>query len=317
MFPGQGAQHVGMGVDIAAASPAAASVFERASVVLGLDLAAVCRDGPAEALVRTDLQQPAILAVGAAVVAALREVGALGGEPPAAYFGLSLGEFTALHAAGALELEDALTLVRERGLGMQEASEAAPSGLTALRCDPEKAETICAAARETTGGVCTLANLNAPGQVVISGDVPSLDAAEAKARELGVRRPQRLPVAGAFHSPLMRPGAERLSRALETIEVKVPEAPVISNVTGAPTRDPDVIRANLVAQVTSPVRFADCVQSAVDLGVRRFVETAPGRVLCGLVRRIGGGLPDVDLECLSADTAEAFAALGVAAGGTP
>jgi len=304
MFPGQGAQKIGMGVDVAEAWPEAAAVFSRASEVLDLDLLSVCRDGPAEELLRTDLQQPAILAVGAALTEALRVSGALADDEVGAVFGLSLGEFTALYAAGALSLEDALIVVRERGLGMQEASEAVPSGMTALRCDAEDAEAACAAAREQTGGVCGVANLNAPGQVVISGDLPSLDAAEAVAKERGVRRPTRLPVAGAFHSALMQPGAERLARTLERIQIRPPRVPVISNVTARATTDPAEIRENLIAQVTNPVRFVECVQAARAAGMTRTIETAPGRVLTGLVRRI-----EPELEALSAGDAEAVTAL--------
>jgi [acyl-carrier-protein] S-malonyltransferase len=293
-----------MGADVAAAYPAARAVFDRAGEVLGLDLLAVCRDGPESELLRTDLQQPAILAVGAAVTAALRAGGALPEGSVRCAFGLSLGEFTALEAAGALRLEDALFLVRERGLGMQEASERVPSGLTALRCEPEDAEAICAAARAKTGGTCSVANLNGPGQVVISGDLPSLEAAEEAAKARGVRRPTRLPVAGAFHSALMRPGAERLARALEKVTVSKPRVPVVSNVTARATTDPGEIRANLVAQVTSPVRFADCVRAARALGVTRTLETAPGHVLSGLVRRI-----DETMATDAADTAAALAAL--------
>lgn len=310
-FPGQGAQAVGMGVDIADTFPAARRVFDAASDVLGLDLYAVCRDGPAEALVRTDLQQPAILAVGAAVTDALRASGGLNDEALSACFGLSLGEFTALYAAGALSLEDALVLVRERGLGMQEASEAVPSGMLAMRTEADVAEGVCAAAREKTGGVCSVANLNAPGQVVISGDVPSLEAAEEIAKEQGVRRPARLQVAGAFHSTLMQPGADRLARTLESIEVKAPRVPVISNVTAKPTREPDEIRRNLVMQVTNPVRFMECVAQAASMGVTTVIEPAPGRVLSGLIRRI-----DRELTCVGANDAEAVKAIAPVAGET-
>ena len=304
IFPGQGAQHVGMGVDVADAYPQAADVFARAADVLGYDLLALCRDGPREALVPTDIQQPAILAVGAAVTAALQAHGALAPDALRACFGLSLGEFTALHAAGALSLEDALILVRERGLGMQEASEATPSGMLALRCEREDAEAVCAAARTATGGVCTVANLNAPGQVVISGDQASLDAAEAAANERGLRRAVRLPVAGAFHSPLMQIGADRLARTLETVEVRAPRVPVISNVTATPTQDPDAIRQNLIDQVTHPVRFMDCVRAARMLGVETVIEPAPGRVLAGLIRRI-----DPDITAHGAADAEGVGAL--------
>jgi [acyl-carrier-protein] S-malonyltransferase len=290
LCPGQGAQHVGMGTDVAEVHPAAREVFDEASEVLGLDLLRICRDGPEAELVRTDVQQPAILAAGAAGHAALVATGRLSAADVVAAFGLSLGEFTALYLAGALSLRDALVLVRERGLGMQEASEAAPSGLTALRCDEGKAEAICARARKATGGVCSVANLNAPGQVVISGDVASLEAAESVAREEGVRRAVRLPVAGAFHSVLMEPGARRLEQALDRVEIRPPRVPVISNVTARPTSDPGTLRANLVAQVTSPVRFVDCVKAARAMGVQRTLEVAPGRVLSGLVRRIDDGL---------------------------
>jgi [acyl-carrier-protein] S-malonyltransferase len=294
-----------MGADVADAHPAARRVFDEASEVLGLDLLSICRHGPEGELLRTDLQQPAILAVGAATGAALREAGLLPEARLRAAFGLSLGEFTALYLAGALSLGDALVLVRERGLGMQEASESTPSGLTALRCDVAQAESLCADARARTGGVCSVANINAPGQVVISGDVPSLEAAEALAGEAGVRRPTRLPVAGAFHSVLMKPGAERLARALERVEIRPPTVPVISNVTAQATTDPREIHANLVAQVTSPVRFADCVRTAHALGVRETWEVPPGRTLSGLVRRTQS-----DLETTAVDTAEAIAALG-------
>ncbi len=307
-FPGQGAQHVGMGADVAAAHPAAKRVFDLAGEVLGLDLLSVCRDGPAEELVRTDLQQPAILAVGAAVTEALRASGAHRDEELACAFGLSLGEFTALWAAGSLDLADALRLVRERGLGMQEASEAVPSGMLALRAEVSAAEALCAAARAATHGTLVVANLNAPGQVVLSGDLASIEAAERLGPAHGIRRPTRLPVAGAFHSPLMRPGAERLARALEDVVVRAPRIPVVSNVTAAATSDPATIRRNLIDQVTSPVRFVECVETAVRAGVRRFVEPAPGRVLGGLIRRIA---PDVVI--VGAADAEGVAAAGAIA----
>ena len=299
-FPGQGAQSVGMGVDVADAYPAAAAVFQTASDVLGLDLLTLCREGPAEDLVRTDIQQPAILAVGIAITEALRSEGALGEAGLVATFGLSLGEFSALVAGGALTLEDALRLVRERGLGMQEASEAVPSTMLALRCEVEVAETVCAEARAQTSGVCSVANLNAPGQVVISGDVPSIEAAEVIAKAHKVRRPTRLPVAGAFHSTLMQPGADRLAKALDNVTIAVPRVPVISNVTAAATTDPVVIRANLIAQVTSPVRFVECVGAARALGATEVLEPGPGRVLAGLMRRIDGDLPVLPAHDLGA-----------------
>jgi [acyl-carrier-protein] S-malonyltransferase len=304
VFPGQGAQAVGMGADWADRHPAARRVFDAASRVLGYDLLALCRNGPASALVPTDVQQPAILATSAAAVSALREAGALGDDDVGAAFGLSLGEFTALWAAGSLSLEDALVLVRERGLGMQEASRLHPSGMTALRCEPEVAEEACAKARARTGGVCVVANRNAPGQAVISGDLATLSAAEEEAGTLGVRRPARLDVAGAFHSPLMEVGARRLERALSAVRVSPPRIAVYSNVTGRAVGDVEEIRRNLVAQVTSPVLFLECVRSAVRDGTKRAVEPPPGTVLSGLLRRI-----DPAVEVVAATTPDALPSL--------
>jgi len=304
VFPGQGAQHVGMGADVAAVNAAAADVFARASRVLGFDLRRVCEQGPAEELVRTDVQQPAILAVGAAVVEALRASGKLPASAVGGAFGLSLGEFTALWAAGVLSLEDALILVRERGLGMQEASAAVPSGMSALRCEEAQAAEACAKGRAVTNGVCVVANLNAPGQVVVSGDLPTLAATEEAAKALGVRRPFRLDVAGAFHSPLMQKGAERLERALARVELRRPTVPVWSNVTGRRQDDPAEIRRNLIAQVTSPVRFMDCVRDARAAGMDVAVEPAPGLVLSGILGKI-----DPTLAVRSVPNADAFAAL--------
>jgi len=313
VFPGQGAQHVGMGADVAAVHPAARDVFARASKVLGFDLEKVCREGPASELVRTDVCQPAILATGAAVVSALRASGKLPESQVGGAFGLSLGEFTALWAAGSLSLEDALLLVRERGLGMQEASAATPSGMTALRCEEAAAEAACAAGRAATKGVCVVANLNAPGQVVISGDLLTLAAAEEAAKAAGVRRPIRLDVAGAFHSPLMAPGARRLEKALAGVTVAAPRFPVWSNVTGRAHREPAEIRANLIAQVTSPVRFLDCVRAARAAGLSVAIEPAPGLVLSGILGKI-----DAALTVRSVPNADAFTAFSAqAAGSTP
>jgi [acyl-carrier-protein] S-malonyltransferase len=309
LFPGQGAQHVGMGADFAAVCAASRAVFVAASAVLGYDLERVCAEGPASALTRTDVQQPAILATGAAALAALRSTGRLDEAEVGGAFGLSLGEFTALHAAGALGLEDALVLVRERGLGMQEASAAVPSGMSALRGEEEMARAACEKARARTGGTCVVANLNAPGQVVISGDLETLAAAEEEAKALGMRRPVRLDVAGAFHSPLMEPGARRLEAALAKATVLRPRFPVWSNVTGRAHDDPAEIRRNLVAQVTSPVRFLDCVRAARAAGMSRAVELAPGLVLTGLVQRI-----DPACATSAVPNADALAALPVGRG---
>ena len=286
LCPGQGAQRVGMGADWAARSPAAAAVFARASEVLGFDLLALCTEGPADQLTRTDVQQPAILTTSAACLAAVEESGDLDASQAGCALGLSLGEYTALYAAGVLALEDAVRLVRLRGEAMQDASDSPPSGMTSiLGATREDAESICAdATRE--GWVCVVANLNAPSQVVISGDKSSLDRAEAIAAERGFRRTIRLDVAGAFHSPLMEPARERLEKAIAETGFQPARMPVICNATAEPSRDPAVLRGNLVRQLTSPVLFEASIRRAMADGVSRFVELSPGRVLPGLVKKV-------------------------------
>jgi [acyl-carrier-protein] S-malonyltransferase len=286
LCPGQGAQRVGMGVDWAERSPAAAAAFQSASEVLGFDLLALCREGPAEQLTRTDVQQPAILTTSAACLAAVEEAGDLDASQAGCALGLSLGEYTALYAAGVLALEDAIRLVRLRGEAMQDASESPPSGMTSiLGASREEADAICADATRD-GGVCVVANLNAPSQVVISGDKPALDRAESIAKERGFRRMIRLDVAGAFHSPLMEPAREQLEKAIAETEFSTPRMPVICNATAEPSTDPAVLRDNLVRQLTSPVLFEASIRRAMADGVARFVELSPGRVLTGLVKKV-------------------------------
>jgi len=291
LCPGQGAQRVGMGADWAAKSPAAATVFSRCGEALGFDLLAICTEGPAEQLTRTDVQQPAILATSAACLAAMEESGALDASAAGCALGLSLGEYTALYAAGVLALEDAVRLVRLRGEAMQAASDNPPSGMTSiLGASREDAEAICSEATRDQG-VCVVANLNAPGQVVISGDKSALDRAEAIAAERGFRRAIRLDVAGAFHSPLMEPARERLEEAIDKTEFQPARMPVICNATAEPSTDPAVLRTNLVRQLTSPVLFEASIRRAMADGVSRFVELSPGRVLTGLVRKVERKFP--------------------------
>ena len=286
LCPGQGAQRVGMGADWAARSPAATAVMARCSEALGFDLKQLCANGPADRLTRTDVCQPAIFGTSAACLAALEEEGKLSASNVGATLGLSLGEYTALYAADVLALEDAVRLVRLRGEAMQEASDNPPSGITSvLGATREDAEEICAAATEK-GGVCVVANLNAPGQVVISGDRDALDRAEALAADRGLRRTIRLDVAGAFHSPLMEPARERLEAAIAETTFNAPRCPVIANVTAEPSSDPAELRSNLVRQLTSPVLFEASLRRAIADGTERFVELSPGRVLSGLVKKI-------------------------------
>jgi len=291
LCPGQGAQRVVMGADWVAKSPAAAAVFARCGEALGFDLLAICTEGPAEQLTRTDVQQPAILTSSAACLAAVEESGALDASAAGCALGLSLGEYTALYAAGVLALEDAVRLVRLRGEAMQAASDNPPSGMTSiLGASREDAEGICSEATRDEG-VCVVANLNAPGQVVISGDKSALDRAEAIAAERGFRRAIRLDVAGAFHSPLMEPARERLEQAIDRTEFRPGRMPVICNATAEPSTDPAVLRANLVRQLTSPVLFEASIRRAMADGVSRFVELSPGRVLTGLVRKVERKFP--------------------------
>jgi [acyl-carrier-protein] S-malonyltransferase len=291
LCPGQGAQAVGMGVPWTARSPRAREVFARASEVLGFDLLKLCANGPAERLTRTDVCQPAILVTSAACIAALVEEGRLDLQEVHVALGLSLGEYTALHAAGVLSLEDAVRLVRLRGVAMQEASERQASGMTSvIGISPAEAAEVCAAAT-AHGGVCVVANLNSPGQVVLSGDKEALARAEAVAADRGFRRAVRLDVAGAFHSPLMEPARARLEEAIATTQFRKARFPVIGNVDGEPATEAATLRGNLVRQLTSPVLFEASLRRAISSGVARFVELSPGRVLCGLVKKIDRAFP--------------------------
>jgi [acyl-carrier-protein] S-malonyltransferase len=283
IFPGQGAQLVGMGADVAAASPRAASVYDRANDVLGMDLRAACFNGPAGALEATDIQQPAILVTSIALLEALAER-----EGPArratAAAGLSLGEYTALYFAGSLSFEDAVMLVRRRGALMQEAAEATAGGMVSLiGADEDQALALCAKAAE--GDALVPANLNCPGQIVISGAAAACARATQLADEFGLRAIP-LKVAGAFHSPLMQPAADRLGEVLAQTPIKPPCIPVISNVTAKPHGDPASIRQLLQLQVTHAVRWQACIEYLLANGFDRFIEVGPNRVLTGLMRKI-------------------------------
>jgi [acyl-carrier-protein] S-malonyltransferase len=323
LCPGQGAQDVGMGKAWAEASPAARRVFEEADDVLGFKLSGLCFDGPAETLHKTDVAQAAIYVASVACIRALEEKGELNGGLVAGA-GLSLGEYTALHLAGAFSFADGLRLVRQRGLFMQEAAEATPSSMVALvGADEAQAREVCdkataGDAHETSGaerrdgekidygtvaldaevtgderanawnngGVLVPANFNCPGQVVVSGSKDACTRALQVAADLGLRATE-LTVAGAFHSPIMQPAAEKMAAALEQAELAAPRVPVLSNVTGQPhADDPEQIKALLVQQITQPVRWTDNVRWLVGNVQGRFIEPAPGRVLSGLMRRI-------------------------------
>ncbi len=283
LFPGQGAQFSGMGKDWCEAFPTARATFEEADEVLGFALTAACWDD-GEQVNRTDIAQPGILVTSAAIVRVLRERGLDTTRAPLVA-GLSLGEYTALWAAGSLELADAVRLVRLRGEAMQDASEACPSSMLALTgADEDQAKALAEVG--STRGICAVANINAPGQIILSGELAALDAVEAVAKEHGVRRTRRLVVAGGFHSECMRPAADRLESALSEVEIRPPEVPFASNVVGAEVSDPDEIRAMLARQVCSPVLWEKTMRGALERGIRGFLEPGPGKVLAGLLGRV-------------------------------
>lgn len=284
LCPGQGAQHVGMGKAWFDQFPVAAQTFAAADRALGFDLSTLCFEGPVEELNRTDNAQAAIYVTSVACYQALLESNQVGKITATA--GLSLGEFTALHLAGAFDFVSGLTLVRLRGQAMQEAAEAQPSSMVALTgADEASANEVCDKARG--GEILVPANYNSPGQVVISGSLGACERAVAVATEMGLR-PTPLKVAGAFHSPFMQPAADRLAKALDQVDWQTPTATVLSNVTAQPHKLSDIasIKASLVEQLTSPVRWSQSMAWATANLPGRYVELAPGKVLSGLMRRI-------------------------------
>jgi len=294
LCPGQGAQAPGMGREWAEASPAAAAVFEEADRrlgdSLGAPLSAICFDGPAERLDRTDVSQPAIYTCSVACHRAL-EAEAGGSIAIRATAGLSLGEYTALHLAGVFDFAQGLDLVATRGRLMQAAAEASAGGMVALiGAEEDQAEAVCRRVTEDDGELLVPANFNAPGQIVLSGSAAGCERAVARAEEQGLRA-TALRVAGAFHSPLMRPAAEKMADALASAPFQPPNIEVWSNVTAAPhdSADMELLKDRLVQQVISPVRWAQtCRALAGDdtIAVIAWHELAPGAVLRGLMRRI-------------------------------
>ena len=300
LCPGQGAQSVGMGQAWFDAHPVAAQTFAAANEALGFSLSDLCFNGPAEQLNRTDMAQCAIYTTSVACFQALVESGQV--ERFTMTAGLSLGEFTALHLAGAYDFVEGLKLVRLRGQAMQDAAEAGAGSMVAITGEVSEAEIeeLCrrslAATSGTSGGggeVLVPANYNSPMQVVVSGSVGACEAAVGVAEAMGFKATP-LAVAGAFHSPLMQPAAERLSEALDAVAWNLPNVPVLSNVTGKPHEQRvEAIKAGLVAQLTRPVRWSQTMQWAAEhhpAESTRYVELAPGKVLSGLMRRIDRGV---------------------------
>ena len=286
VFPGQGAQYVGMGMELAQRHPVARKLLDQADEVLGFALSDIIANGPEDELTRTDVSQPAILVVSVMALTVLKTV-----VKPLifdAVAGLSLGEYTALVAAEALSFQEALKLVRLRGQAMQAAAEAAPSGMVALiGADEASATKLCIAA--ANGDVLQVANLNSPGQVVISGAKAACERAAALAKEHGIRKAIALSVAGAFHSELMAPAAVRLRAALAKAPFKDPKVPVYTNVHAGPVTKASEIPALLEAQLTKPVRWADSVVAMKAAGIDAFWELGPGKTLCGMITRTVSG----------------------------
>ncbi len=285
LFPGQGSQEIGMGADVAQAYPAAREVFQQADEVLGESFSRLCWEGPAEALNDTYNTQPALYITSMAILRALEAT--VGPIRPAAVAGHSLGEITALAAAGALSFADGLRLVRERGRLMKLAGERQPGAMAAiLGLAADDVRAICEQASQETGRPLVLANDNCPGQVVISGDVAALERGMALASAAGAKRVVRLEVSIASHSPLMAAIEAEFRAAVEATPFETPTVPVIGNVNAAPLTDVAAIRRELGAQLTAPVRWTESMAYLLGSGVTRFVEVGSRDVLSGLIRRI-------------------------------
>ncbi len=303
VFPGQGSQFVGMLRELAQAYPAAQAAFTEADEVLGFPLSALCWEGPEATLTDTVNTQPALLTASIACLRVLREK--LGAFQPAFMAGHSVGEISALVAAGSLTFADGLRLVRRRGEVMKAAGERAPGGMAAiLNLDAPMLAEICAEASAATGGIVQVANDNCPGQVVISGEGAALEKAMELAKAKGAKRAMRLPVSIAAHSPLMHSGVGELARAVNALPITAPAVPVISNITASPLPDADAIRAELPNQLITQVRWADSVRYLLTQGVNTFIEVGSKDVLIGLIKRI-----DANATLIAAGTPEGLAKL--------
>lgn len=281
VFPGQGAQFVGMGKDLYENSPLAKELFEKANEILGYRITDIMFEGTDEDLRQTKVTQPAVFLH--SVISAL----CMGEESkPEMTAGHSLGEFSALVAAGALSFEDGLKLVYARAMAMQKACEARPSTMAAIIALPdEKVEEICASVA-AEGEVCVAANYNCPGQIVISGSIEGINKACELMKAAGAKRALPLKVGGAFHSPLMEPAKVELETAIKSTEFHTPKCPIYQNVDAKPHTDPEEIKANLVAQLTASVRWTQTVQNMIADGADDFTECGPGAVLQGLIKKI-------------------------------
>lgn len=283
VFPGQGAQYCGMGKELYENSVEARDMFEQANEILGFRITDVMFEGTAEELKQTKVTQPAVFLHSVVLAKVL-------GVEPLAVAGHSLGEFSALVVAGALSFEDGLRLVAKRAMAMQKACEAEHGTMAAVLALPDATiEQVC----ESVEGVVVAANYNCPGQLVISGAVDAVNEACAKLKEAGARRALVLPVGGAFHSPLMEPARKELAEAIELAHFKEPVCPIYQNVDALPHTSPEEIKANLVAQLTAPVRWTQIVENMTNDEISSYIELGPGTVLRGLISKIS---PDVEVE---------------------
>ncbi|GGB82082.1 malonyl CoA-acyl carrier protein transacylase [Flavobacterium suaedae] len=278
VFPGQGAQFTGMGKELYENSAEAKELFEKANEILGFRITDIMFEGTADELKQTKVTQPAVF-LHSVVLAKT-----LGADfKPDMVAGHSLGEFSALVAAGALSFEDGLKLVSQRAMAMQKACEAAPSTMAAvLGLDDKTVEEVC----EATEGVVVAANYNCPGQLVISGETEAIDRACEAMKEAGAKRALKLPVGGAFHSPMMEPAREELAAAIEATTFAKPVCPVYQNVPATAVTEPETIKENLIKQLTAPVKWTQSVQNMIADGATEFTEVGPGNVLQGLVKKI-------------------------------
>lgn len=297
LFPGQGAQTVGMGQRLFDAYPAVRALYQQAAEVLGYDLAAVCFQGPAEKLDSTVYSQPALYVTSLAALEALRAEAPGVAESCQAAAGLSLGEYTAMCFAGVLDFESGLRVVQRRGEAMQQAADACPSGMVSvLGLDRSRVEQLCDECRQS-GEVLQVANLLCPGNIAVSGSKAACGRLAEAAVAAGAMRAIPLSVAGAFHTPLMNSAVEKLAAALENLPLHRPRLPVISNVDAQAHEDPEEIRQLLIRQVVAPVEWEQSMRRLLNDGYDQFYEVGPGRVLAGLLKRIERKIPCQNIAC--------------------
>lgn len=298
LFPGQGAQAVGMGKDVARSFPAALQIYDNAKQILGFDLTRICFEGPAEQLNTTTISQPAIFITSAAILEVLQNNPAISNIKPDVTAGLSLGEYTALYAAGAISFEDALILVQKRGQAMQAAADATEGAMVSIiGLDERQVRQLCAEAGQD--GLLEPVNFNCPGQIVVSGSSPACARAEELAEKYGAIKAIRLDVAGAFHTELMSSAADGLKQALSNCRICEPSnTKVIANIDAEYYRSAEQIAEGLTKQLTCPILWQKCMERLLADGVERFFEIGPGRVLTGLMRRIDRKVKVVNISSL-------------------